>query len=193
MRTITEHGQYRGEVINPLAKLVTVDIARGGTYPSQVLFEYLADLIDPDGVRQDHVTMNRTTDGEGVVTGAAIYGSKIGGDVNGRIVLFPDPMGATGSSMSRIIRHYKTEVPGGDAARYIVMNLIITPEFVRRMTDDHPDVQVYAVRLDRGLSSDDVLRTLPGERWDQEQGLTDKQYIVPGAGGFGEVMNNSPA
>jgi uracil phosphoribosyltransferase len=28
-------------------------------------------------------------------------------------------------------------------------------------------------------------------RWSEESGLTDKQYIVPGGGGFGEIMNNA--
>ena len=50
---------------------------------------------------------------------------------------------------------------------------------------------VYAVRLDRGLSPPDVLETGLGERWDEERGLNDHQYIVPGGGGFGELMNNS--
>jgi uracil phosphoribosyltransferase len=36
-----------------------------------------------------------------------------------------------------------------------------------------------------------VLRRVPGERWDDESGLNDHQYIVPGGGGFGELMNNA--
>jgi uracil phosphoribosyltransferase len=54
-----------------------------------------------------------------------------------------------------------------------------------------PSVIVYALRLDRGLSSPDILDTVPGTHWDQEKGLNPKQYIVPGAGGLGEVINNS--
>jgi hypothetical protein len=45
--------------------------------------------------------------------------------------------------------------------------------------------------LDRGLSPTDVLATVPGERWAEERGLNDRQYIVPGAGGVGEIMNNA--
>ena len=55
----------------------------------------------------------------------------------------------------------------------------------------HADAIVYAVRLDRGLSPPDVLQTKPGERWDEENGLNELQYIVPGGGGFGELMNNA--
>ena len=51
------------------------------------------------------------------------------------------------------------------------------------MTTKHPEVIVYALRLDRGLSPADVLQT-PGERWTEERGLTDKHYIVPGGGGL---------
>ena len=61
----------------------------------------------------------------------------------------------------------------------------------RHVRAHHPEVVVYALRLDRGLSPPAVLRTVPGERWDEERGLTDHHYIVPGAGGLGEIMNNS--
>jgi uracil phosphoribosyltransferase len=71
------------------------------------------------------------------------------------------------------------------------VHLIITPEYLRHVTTKHPEVIVYALRLDRGLSAPEVLQTMPGERWDEERGLTDKHYIVPGGGGLGEVMNNS--
>jgi uracil phosphoribosyltransferase len=69
--------------------------------------------------------------------------------------------------------------------------LIITPEFIRRMRADHPDVIIYAIRLDRGMSSDEVLRAGLGETPDAETGLNEIQYIVPGAGGVGEILNNS--
>ena len=71
------------------------------------------------------------------------------------------------------------------------MNLIVTPEYLRRLTTDHPDVQIYALRLDRGMSPPEVFETLPGTHWDKEKGLNEKQYIVPGGGGFGEIMNNA--
>jgi uracil phosphoribosyltransferase len=55
----------------------------------------------------------------------------------------------------------------------------------------HPDVTIYALRLDRGLSPQAVLKAEPGHSWDQERSLNEKLYIVPGGGGFGEIMNNS--
>ena len=134
--------------------------------------------------------MSRITNEDGKVTGSHFGDSKIGGDVDGAFVLFPDPMGATGGSLCEAIRYYKTRV-AGTARKYITVNLIVTPEYLRRMAAEHPDVVVYALRLDRGSSSAEVLQTRPGTRWAEESGLTEKQYIVPGGGGFGEIMNNA--
>ena len=134
--------------------------------------------------------MARQTDDDGKVTGSYFGDSKIGGGVDEAVVLFPDPMGATGGSLSAAITHYKEKVEG-KAKKYVTVNLIVTPEYLRRLRDDHPDVIVYAVRLDRGASPPEVLRERPGARWDEESGLTDIQYIVPGGGGFGEIMNNA--
>ena len=106
------------------------------------------------------------------------------------MVFFPDPMGATGNTIVTAIDHYKTKVEG-PAARFVALHLIVTPEYLRRVLTAHPDVMIYALRLDRGLSPRQVLETTPGTHWDQEKGLNDKDYIVPGGGGFGEIMNNS--
>ena len=190
MKEYTRRGVFRGEVIDPETEVVSVDIARAGILPSQVCYTYLNELMNPARIRQDHLIMSRVTNPSDEVVGAKVSGEKIGGPVDGRIVLFPDPMGATGSSLSTAISYYK-ETFGGDPLRLITLNLIFTPEFVRRMKDDHPDVTMYALRLDRGMSPDEVLDTVPGERWEEESGLDDKHYIVPGGGGFGELMNNA--
>jgi hypothetical protein len=67
----------------------------------------------------------------------------------------------------------------------------VTPEYLRNVQKRHSDLVVYALRLDRGLSPLDVLSTRLGEKWDQERGLNGEQYIVPGGGGFGEILNNA--
>jgi uracil phosphoribosyltransferase len=69
--------------------------------------------------------------------------------------------------------------------------LIVTPQYLKQVRTRHPNAIVYAVRLDRGLSPPEVLKAKPGERWDEENGLNELQYIVPGGGGFGELMNNA--
>ena len=134
--------------------------------------------------------MSRELDAADHVVGSNIGGSKIGGDVDNATVIFPDPMGATGSSLSTAINMYKKKVPG-KIRKVICVNLIVTPEFIKRLTTDHPDAVLYALRLDRGLSPPEVLSTAPGELWEKERGLDDRQYIVPGGGGMGEVMNNA--
>jgi uracil phosphoribosyltransferase len=186
----TPHGIFHGEIIDPDTRAVTVNIARAGTLPSQICFDTLNQLLHPAGVRQDHLLMARTVDEAERVTGAAVGGLKIGGSVDGRIVLFPDPMGATGSSLSKAISVYKQQVEG-EAVKYIAVHLIVTPEYLRRLTTLHPELLIYAVRLDRGLSPPHVFDTVPGTLWDEERGLNEHQYIVPGGGGFGELMNNA--
>ena len=82
--------------------------------PSQICFDVLNTVLEPQGIRQDHVIMARTVDENDRVTGAHFGESKIGGDVEDAIVLFPDPMGATGSSSqkpSRIIKRKCRERP----------------------------------------------------------------------------------
>lgn len=186
----TSAGVWSGSLLDPNTRVVTVNIARAGMQPSQVAFETLTRLLNPDVVRQDHIYMSRVTDSDETVVGVDVSGDKIGGDVSQATVLFPDPMGATGGSMTRAATIYKN-LEGGDAAKMVALHLVVTPEYLKRVLSEFPEMIVYAVRLDRGLSPPDVLATGLGERWDEEKGLNDRQYIVPGAGGMGEILNNS--
>ena len=183
-------GVFRGQLVDPATRAVTVNIARGGTLPSHTVYDLLNATLDPHLVRQDHVVMSRRLGVGEQVVGAGISGMKIGGDVEGAFLLFPDPMGATGASLSLAVETYKTKVKG-TPRRILALHLIVTPEYLRAMTRDHPEVVVYAVRLDRGLSPPEVMGTVPGTLWDEERGLDPHQYIVPGAGGLGEVLNNA--
>jgi len=184
------HAIYQGEVLDTEVRAVAVNIARAGTLPSQVTYDLLNTILSPSLVRQDHIVMSRMIDAAEKVVGSSIGGSKIGGDVDDALLLFPDPMGATGGTLSTAIRMYRDKVPGRPK-KIICLNLIVTPEYIRRISSDHPDVLIYAIRLDRGLSAPEVFGTTPGKLWDQERGLDDRQYIIPGGGGFGELMNNS--
>jgi len=186
----TPEAVWTGAVLDPTTKVVSVDIARAGTLPSQVAFEALTRLLNPDAVRQDHLYMNRVTDAAGAVTGVALSGSKIGGDLARAVVLFPDPMGATGGTLAEAVTIYKN-LDGGRPVKLIALHLIVTPEYLRRMHKEHPDLCVYAIRLDRGLSPPAIFKTELGERWAEERGLNERHYIVPGAGGLGEILNNS--
>jgi uracil phosphoribosyltransferase len=182
--------RLEGNRIAPNQKAVCVNLARAGTYPSHICYNFLHFALNPLNIRQDHIFAARITDDHQQVTGAQFGGLKIGGDVHNAHVLFPDPMGATGNTIVSSIDHYKKHVHG-TAKKFIALHLIVTPEYLRKVLTAHPEVSIYALRLDRGLSNEAVLKTPPGTHWDQEKGLNDKDYIVPGGGGFGEIMNNS--
>lgn len=191
----TERGVWTGEIVEYNTPTVVVDIARAGMLPSQICYDTLNHVLTPKVVRQDHLIMARVEDKNSHrVTGASLHGSKIGGSIDNAFVLFPDPMGATGSSLDTAIRHYGNN-GHGRPRRLITLNLIVTPEFLRRMRDLSSELGVdmvnYAIRVDRGMSPPEVLACVPGERWEEESGLRNHQYIVPGGGGFGELMNNS--
>lgn len=186
----TDRGRYHGVAIDPTTPAVTVNIARAGTFPSHIAFHMMNQVLDPAVVRQDHLVVDRVVDPEGRVTGAKILGSKVGGSVKGRFLLIPDPMAATGSSLLQALRFYHRQVEG-PPAKVIHIHLIVTPEYIRAIHEEFPLVEVYAIRLDRGMSDPGIFDTVPGSRWAEERGLDERQYIVPGGGGFGEILNNS--
>lgn len=190
MKETEPRGTWTGEVVDTSAQVAVVALARAGLQPSQIAFDSLAEFMDPGVVRQDHVAAARATDEHGEVTGTVIAASKIGGSVEGGLVVVPDPMGATGGTVLALLDHFE-EHRLGTPKKVIFMHLMVTPEYLRRIHDNRPEVCVYALRLDRGLSAEEVLRSMPGERWDEERGLTDRGYIIPGAGGVGELLNNS--
>lgn len=179
---------YAGPAIDPVTPVVSVNLARAGTFPSHICYTELNYFMNPKTVRQDHISIGRKTNDKSQVTGSEVSGHKIGGAVDGAIVLFPDPMGATGSTLVEALSLYKQR---GKAKKYISLHCIVTPEYLKNVQKMHPDLVVYAARLDRGLSPKNVLDSVPGTHWDQEKGLNSQQYIVPGGGGFGEVMNNA--
>ena len=190
MHAVSPKGIWQGPILDPNTRYVTVDIARAGTLPSQIAFELLNTVVNPQGVRQDHLYMNRATNEAGEVCGINHSGSKIGGDIENAIVLFPDPMGATGASMSDALKIYK-KLEGGAPKQLITVHLIVTPEYIRTIQSEHPDTVIYALRLDRAMSSAQALSSAPGKYPEEESGLNEVQYIVPGAGGVGEILNNS--
>lgn len=184
-----QRGVYRGAVFDPNASLVVVDIIRAGIVPSQVCYELLTAVLSEKRVRLDHLTMARKSDDAGHVTGVDLSGSKIGGRVDGAVMLLPDPMGATGKTTVRALEHYHKNY--GKPAKIVALPMIATPEYLRCVLEAYDNLVIYTARLDRGMSDPDVLATMPGTHWDRERGLDDKCYIVPGAGGMGEVINNS--
>lgn len=189
MKALDPKGTFEGEVLAD-TPVVVVDLARAGTWPSHICFDSLNYLVNPDLIREDHFYLNRKTNDAGEVIGVDASGSKIGGGIEGAIVLFPDPMGATGSTIGHAIKHYK-EFVAGKECKFISIHLVITPEYIKRLTAENPDLVIYALRLDRGVSDPQVLTSVPGTYPDRESGLNATQYIVPGLGGVGEILSNS--
>lgn len=182
-------GVYRGAVLDPAAQVVVVDVIRAGVVPSQTCFERLLDVLPNQNVRLDHLNMARVPGPSGHVDRVDLSGSKIGGSIEGALLLLPDPMGATGLTTCRVLEHYLAH--HGRPRRIVCLPTIATPEYLRRVLGAFPELVVYAARLDRGLSPPEVLATVPGTHWERERGLDEHDYIVPGAGGLGEVLNNS--
>lgn len=182
-------GVWRGEAFAQDMDVVVLDVIRGGMMPSQTCFELLSLVHPQERLRLDHLNMQRIAGGDGHVERVDLSGSKIGGSTEGAIVLVPDPMGATGATVRRAYGHLVEH--HGRPARIVAMPLIATPEFLRAVLELGPETRVYAGRLDRGASPPDVLAAVPGARWDEESGLDHDDYIVPGAGGVGELLNNS--
>lgn len=182
--------RYEGPLLCRQTRLVVASVIRAGILPALSCYETACEVLPPGHVRLDYLHMSRTTDGGGQVTGVQVDGSKIGGPVDDAIVLIPDPMGATGGTTERVARIYG-DLPGGPPKQIVAVHMMVTPEAIVRLTQSTPSLLIYAGRLDRGLSPPDVLRTTPGTHPDRERGLNDVQYIVPGAGGMGELMTNS--
>lgn len=181
-------GVFDSPIIDPETRVVSVNLARAGTYPSHICYQTLNYLMNPKHVRQDHISIARQTNETHHVTGSLVSGHKIGGKIDDAIVLIPDPMGATGGTVVETLELYRAF---GKAKKFIAIHCIVTPEYLKKVAISHPEITVYAIRLDRGLSSEKALKSVPGTHWDEEKGLNDNDYIVPGGGGFGEIMNNA--
>lgn len=189
-RMVSAHpeAEFETECLAANTPVVSVNLARAGTLPSHVCYSHLNYFMNPKTTRQDHISIARQTGTNEKVTGSEVTGHKIGGTIDNAIVLFPDPMGATGSTIIEAVDLYK---PHGKPLKTIAIHCIVTPEYLKKVTAACPDLKIYAIRLDRGLSSEKVLKSIPGTYWSEEKGLNPKDYIVPGGGGFGEVLNNA--
>ena len=185
-----EAAQVEAEVVARNTRAIVVNLARAGTWPSHICYHFLNEVLNPDLVRQDHIFAARKSNSLHQVINTELGAHKIGGDKQGAWILFPDPMGATGHTITAAVEHYLKQIPG-QATRWIAIHLIVTPEYLRKVRHLPVTIDVVALRVDRGLSPQHVLQAIPGDLWDLEKGLNDHDYIVPGAGGLGELLNNS--
>lgn len=85
-------------------------------------------------------------------------------DLSDSQVLILEPMLATGGSLSWAIE----KVKGSGATDITAICVVVAPEGVKRINNDHPDVRIVAAGLDEGLN--------------------DHFYIVPGLGDMGDRL-----
>ena len=90
------------------------------------------------------------------------YYCKMPPDLDQRTVIIVDPMLATGGSASDAISMVKKR----GATHIMLMCLVAAPEGVKKVQDNHPDVDIYAAALDEYLN--------------------EHAYIVPGLGDAGD-------
>jgi uracil phosphoribosyltransferase len=189
MYTHTKKAVFHGRTFDENTKFVITNLIRAGIIPSLTIYDLLFQLFNPKTVRLDNIFISRVTSKTGKVTGANIAGAKTGDSIKNSYILIPDPMGATGSSIVKVLNFYR--MMSGEPKKIIIMGLIITPEYLKTVRRHFPEVMIYSVRLDRGLSAEDVLNDIPGKNWNREKGLNKEGYIIPGAGGLGEIINNT--
>ena len=90
------------------------------------------------------------------------YYCKLPSDIGERLTVLVDPMLATGGSASDAVTLLKNK--GARSIRF--MCLVAAPEGVKKLREDHPDVDIYCAALDERLN--------------------EKAYIVPGLGDAGD-------
>lgn len=93
-----------------------------------------------------------------------VYYAKFPADLDQSVVLLVDPMLASGGSASKAIDILKEH--GATDVRYV--GLVGCPEGIRKLQDDHPEVNIYLAALDDHLN--------------------EKGYIVPGLGDCGDRL-----
>ncbi len=133
-------------------KLAIVPILRAGIG----MVDGLLDLVPVAKV--GHIGLYRDPETHLPVT----YYCKLPADIDQRIVILVDPMLATGGSASDALTKLKEH-----GCKHIkFMCLVAAPEGVKKVQDDHPDVDIYTAALDEKLN--------------------DHKYIVPGLGDAGD-------
>ena len=133
-------------------KLAVVPILRAGLG----MVDGLLDLIPVAKV--GHIGLYRDPETHEPVE----YYCKLPPDIHERIVILVDPMLATGGSAADAISLLKQR--GCRSIRF--MCLVSAPEGVKKVMDEHPDVDIYTAALDERLN--------------------EHAYIVPGLGDAGD-------
>ena len=153
---------YNVDVTTPVAE-AKVPMLSGE--PPVIVPVLRAGLGMTDGILQilpfaavGHIGMYRNEE----TRGPQVYLTRLPDRIDGRLIIVPDPMLATGGSAVAAIDHIKSQ--GGKDIRFIC--IIAAPEGLDALTKAHPDVDIYIGCLDEKLNED--------------------AYIVPGLGDAGD-------
>ncbi len=134
-------------------KLTLVPILRAGLGMVDGVLRLMPSVrVGHIGLYRDHDTLQPVD-----------YYFKIPPEPEARDFIVLDPMLATGGSASAAVSSLKRS----GATRVRFMCLVAAPEGVRRMWEDHPDVQVYAAALDRELDGNGYIRPGLGDAGDR--------------------------
>ena len=133
-------------------KLAIVPILRAGLG----MVDALVDLIP--SAKIGHIGLYR----DPVTHEPVEYYCKLPEDIGNRVTFVVDPMLATGGSAVAAIDFLKKH----GCKQIIMMNIIGCPEGIKRVTEAHPDVELYLAACDEKLN--------------------DHAYIVPGLGDAGD-------
>ena len=152
------------EIETPVARAVTKKIAGKKMAIIPILRAGL-DMVDGllslvPVARVGHIGLYRDPDTHNPVE----YYCKLPADISKRLVLVVDPMLATGGSASDAIRLLKDK----GCTSIKLMCLVAAPEGVKKVQDDHPDVDIFSASLDEKLN--------------------EHAYIVPGLGDAGDRL-----
>jgi uracil phosphoribosyltransferase len=136
------------------AEIVLIPVLRAGLGMVDGITNLIPDAkVGHIGMYRDHETLKPIT-----------YFSKFPVNLSEVVVMVLDPMLATGGSASAAIRVIKDS-----GARTVkLVSVVGTPEGVKKIESDHPDVQIYIAALDEKLN--------------------EKGYIVPGLGDAGDRL-----
>ncbi len=135
-------------------KVAVVPILRAGLGMVDGLLELLpVAKVGHIGLYRDHETHK-----------PVVYYCKLPEDIGKRTVILCDPMLATGGSASDAITMLKER--GAKDIR--LLNLVAAPEGVKKVQDDHPDVDIFVASLDEKLN--------------------ENCYIIPGLGDAGDRL-----
>jgi len=136
------------------AEIVLIPVLRAGLGMVEGITNLIPDAkVGHIGMHRDHETLKPIT-----------YFSKFPINLSEVVVMVLDPMLATGGSASAAIQVIKDS-----GARTVkLVSVVGTPEGVKRIETDHPDVQIYIAALDEKLN--------------------EKGYIVPGLGDAGDRL-----